>query len=40
VMLAAASITRQSKAIAIVVSSSGTIRVFKGGRAIFVVGRM
>ena len=37
--LAAASITRASRAIAIVVSSSGTIRVFKGGRAIMVVGR-
>lgn len=35
----AASITRQSKALAIVVSSSGTIRVFKGGRVIMVVGR-
>lgn len=38
--LAAASISRVSKAIAIVVSSSGTIRVFKNGRAIMVVGRM
>lgn len=38
--LAAASITHTSKAIAIVVSSSGTIRVFKSGRAIMVVGRM
>lgn len=37
--LAAASITRASRAIAIVVSSSGTIRVFKGGRAMMVVGR-
>lgn len=37
--LAAASITRASRAIAIVVSSSGTIRVFKDGRAIMVVGR-
>lgn len=37
--LAAASITRASRAIAIVVSSSGTIRVFKEGRAIMVVGR-
>ncbi|HET6405862.1 MAG TPA: diadenylate cyclase [Candidatus Thermoplasmatota archaeon] len=37
--LAAASITRASSAIAIVVSSSGTIRVFKKGRAIMVVGR-
>ncbi len=37
--IAAASITRQSKALAIVVSSSGTIRVFKGGRVIMVVGR-
>jgi len=38
--LAAASITSASRAIAIVVSSSGTIRVFKRGRAIMVVGRM
>jgi diadenylate cyclase len=37
--LAAASITRSTKAIAIVVSSSGTIRLFKGGRVIMVVGR-
>lgn len=37
--LAAASITRVSRALAIVVSSSGTIRVFKRGRAIMVVGR-
>lgn len=37
--LAAASITAASHAVAIVVSSSGTIRVFKGGRAIMVVGR-
>jgi DNA integrity scanning protein DisA with diadenylate cyclase activity len=37
--IAAASITRSSKALAIVVSSSGTIRVFKGGRVIMVVGR-
>lgn len=37
--LAAASITRVSKAIAIVVSSSGTIRVFRAGRVIMVVGR-
>jgi DNA integrity scanning protein DisA with diadenylate cyclase activity len=37
--LAAASITRSTRAIAIVVSSSGTIRVFKGGRVIMVVGR-
>jgi DNA integrity scanning protein DisA with diadenylate cyclase activity len=37
--IAAASITRQSKALAIVVSASGTIRVFKGGRVIMVVGR-
>lgn len=37
--LAAASITRVSKAIAIVVSSSGTIRIFKAGKAIMVVGR-
>lgn len=38
--LAAASITRASRAVAIVVSSSGTIRVFKGGRVIMVVGRL
>jgi len=38
--LAAASITRASRALAIVVSSSGTVRVFKDGRAIMVVGRM
>lgn len=37
--LAAASITRSTKAIAIVVSSSGTIRIFKSGRVIMVVGR-
>ena len=37
--LAAASITRSTRAIAIVVSSSGTIRVFKAGRVIMVVGR-
>ena len=37
--LAAASVTLASRAIAIVVSSSGTIRVFKSGRAIMVVGR-
>jgi DNA integrity scanning protein DisA with diadenylate cyclase activity len=37
--LAASSITRASRAIAIVVSSSGTIRVFKDGRAMMVVGR-
>lgn len=37
--LAAASISRVSRALAIVVSSSGTIRVFKKGRAIMVVGR-
>jgi DNA integrity scanning protein DisA with diadenylate cyclase activity len=37
--IAAASATRASKALAIVVSSSGTIRVFKGGRVIMVVGR-
>jgi len=37
--IAAASITRISKALAVVVSSSGTIRVFKGGRVIMVVGR-
>lgn len=37
--LAAASITRVSKAIAVVVSSSGTIRVFRAGRVIMVVGR-
>ena len=37
--LAAASITRASRAIAIVVSSSGTIRVFKEGRAMMIVGR-
>ena len=37
--LAAASITRASHAVAIVVSTSGTIRIFKGGRVIMVVGR-
>ncbi len=37
--LAAASITRASHAVAIVVSTSGTIRVFKSGRVIMVVGR-
>jgi DNA integrity scanning protein DisA with diadenylate cyclase activity len=37
--IAAASVTRSSNALAIVVSSSGTIRVFKGGRVIMVVGR-
>lgn len=37
--LAAASITRNSHAVAVVVSTSGTIRVFKGGRVIMVVGR-
>lgn len=37
--LAAASITRASHSVAIVVSTSGTIRVFKGGRVIMVVGR-
>lgn len=38
--LAAASITGMSDAVAIVVSSSGTIRLFKGGRVIMVVGRL
>jgi DNA integrity scanning protein DisA with diadenylate cyclase activity len=37
--LAAASITRSTRAIAIVVSTSGTIRLFKSGRVIMVVGR-
>ena len=37
--LAAASVTRNSHAVAIVVSTSGTIRVFKGGRVLMVVGR-
>lgn len=37
--LAAASITHSTRAIAVVVSSSGTIRLFKGGRVIMVVGR-
>ena len=37
--LAAASITRASHAVAVAVSTSGTIRVFKGGRVIMVVGR-
>ena len=38
--IAAASITRISKAVAIVVSSSGTIRVFREGRVIMMVGRL
>jgi diadenylate cyclase len=38
--IAAASITAQTKAVAIVVSSSGTIRVFKDGRVIMMVGRL
>lgn len=38
--LAAASITSRSKAIAFVVSSSGTIRLFKDGRVVMVVGRL
>jgi DNA integrity scanning protein DisA with diadenylate cyclase activity len=38
--LAAASITRVSHSVAVVVSSSGTIRVFKAGRVVMVVGRL
>ena len=38
--LAAASITARSEAVAIVVSSSGTIRLFKEGRVVMVVGRL
>ncbi len=38
--IAAASITAVSRAVAIVVSSSGTIRVFKGGRVVMMVGRL
>lgn len=38
--IAAASITSATRAVAIVVSSSGTIRVFKGGRVVMMVGRL
>lgn len=38
--IAAASITAQTKSVAIVVSSSGTIRIFKDGRVVMMVGRL
>ncbi len=37
--LAAASVTRATKAIAVAISSSGTVRVFKDGRVVMVFGK-